>query len=179
MEYTEKYKEGVFKLFEKELNKCEIIYNPNIKGIWFVNRETKYWYLEYKVEDNFLWWRHQYFNRIIKLFAMPNDVFEKLISEWVENKLNREVLTTKGLDVSIAKQVEEILNCKELSVYGDANGNLIGVEETLNCKVLTTASWVWKRLGMVEETLNCKVLTTLETKHRRPKRVEETLNLNK
>ncbi len=50
MNYTEKYKEGFYKRIEKELNQCEIIYNPNTKGIWFVNRERKYWFLEYKVE---------------------------------------------------------------------------------------------------------------------------------
>ena len=116
MNYTEKYKIGVIKQFEKELNKCEIIYNPNTKGIWFINRETKYWYLEYKIETNYLWWRYEYFNRIKKLFAMTNEVFNKLISEWVENTLN----------------------CKVLSTFMTINPNRLGVEDTLNCKVDST-----------------------------------------
>jgi len=157
MEYTEKYKEGVFKLFEKELNKCEILYNPNTNGIWFINRETKYWYLEYKVEDNFLWWRHQYFNRIIKLFAMPNDVFEKLISEWVENKLNREVLTTQKYVGFDTLQVEDTLNCKVLTTMKGSNRPISRLEETLNCKVDTTGTTISSLWDLVKETLNCKV----------------------
>jgi len=64
MSYPETFKKGFITEIEKELNKCEIIYNPNTKGIWFVNREEKYWYLEYKIETNYLWWRYEFFNML-------------------------------------------------------------------------------------------------------------------
>ena len=50
MNYTEKYKEGFYKRIEKELNQCEIIYNPNTKGIWFVNREENIGSLNIKLK---------------------------------------------------------------------------------------------------------------------------------
>ncbi len=135
MKYTDKYKIGVIKQFEKELNKCEIIYNPNTKGIWFINRETKYWYLEYKIETNYLWWRYEFFNMFKRLFSMPGEVFDDVISRWVE----------------------ETLNCKVISTRGDEFDDLVKVEETLNCKVLTTNYSAKYRDRWVEETLNCKV----------------------
>ena len=78
MNYTEKYKEGFYKRIEKELNQCEIIYNPNTKGIWFVNRDRKYWFLEYKIETNYLWWRYDYFKKITSLLAMTSEVFSEI-----------------------------------------------------------------------------------------------------
>ena len=115
MSYPEKFKQGFIKQIEKELNKCEIIYNPNTKGIWFVNREEKYWYLEYKVESNYLWWRYEFFKLYTNLFSMDGEVFEKLISEWVENKLNGKVGTTLQHTMNCVQQVEDTLNCKVLS----------------------------------------------------------------
>jgi len=124
MKYTDKYKIGVIKQFEKELNKCEIIYNPNTKGIWFINRETKYWYLEYKIETNYLWWRYEYFNRIKKLLAMTNEVFDEIISEWVENILNCNVLSTRDRFIAFKYELEDTLNCEvhatDYSIDGEA-----------------------------------------------------------
>ena len=39
-------KEVIFKKLYKDLSKTEII--PYQNGIWFIDREKKYWYLEYK-----------------------------------------------------------------------------------------------------------------------------------
>ena len=117
MNYTEKYKEGFYKRIEKELNQCEIIYNPNTKGIWFVNRERKYWFLEYKIETNYLWWRYDYFKKITSLLAMTSEVFQKLISEWVENKLNAKVGRTELHNLDENTAVQDTLNCKVVSTY--------------------------------------------------------------
>ena len=132
MNYPDKFKQGFITEIEKELNKCEIIYNPNTKGIWFINREEKYWYLEYKVETNYLWWRYDFFKTYMMLFSMSSEVFQELISEWVENKLNGKVDTTD--------------NCRESLFYN--------VEDTLNFKVDSTWSLLYDCEDEVEDTLN-------------------------
>ena len=176
MSYPEKFKQGFINQIEKELNKCEIIYNPNTKGIWFVNREEKYWYLEYKVDTNYLWWRYDFFKSYTDLLSMPSEVFEKVISEWVENKLNGKVATTKSLNFPNGLAVEDTLNCKVVTTHLYQYNFHLLVEDTLNCKVDSTTS---KRLilkGMVEDTLNCKVLSTILAYQRDVTKVEETLN---
>ena len=117
MNYPDKFKQGFIKAIEKELNKCEIIYNPNTKGIWFINREEKYWYLEYKIETNYLWWRYEFFNMFKRLFSMPEEVFDEVISRWVENILNCNVLSTRDRFIAFKYELEDTLNCKVLSTH--------------------------------------------------------------
>ena len=176
MNYPEKFKQGFIKQIEKELNKCEIIYNPNTKGIWFVNREEKYWYLEYKIETNYLWWRYEFFKLLTDLFSMPSEVFIEVISKWVEDTLNCKVLTTNTGSSKIILEVEDTLNCKVLTTESAIVGAGLGVEETLNCEVLST--WLrWKRSNAtVEETLNLKVDKTSKRSGTKLMRVENTLN---
>jgi hypothetical protein len=80
MSYSNKFKQGFIDRVEKKLRDCEIIYNPKTKGIWFINREERYWYLEYKIETNYLWWRYEFFNQLKELFCMSNEVFDEIIS---------------------------------------------------------------------------------------------------
>ena len=117
MDYPESFKKGFINKIEEELNKCEIIYNPNTKGIWFVNREEKYWYLEYKIETNYLWWRYDFFKFYTNLFSMESEVFQPLISEWVENKLNAKVGRTELHNLDENTAVQDTLNCKVVSTY--------------------------------------------------------------
>ena len=177
MEYTERYKEGFNKVIEKELNKCEIIYNPNTKGIWFINRERKYWFLEYKIESHYLWWRYDYFKKIKTMLAMNGEVFKLFICEWVENKLNSKVLTTEFHNVSQISEVEDTLNCKVLLTKDNRLRASVLVEDTLNCKVIST-DIVDKLVpnSLVEETLNCKVLSTDSDVCAYVNKVEDTLN---
>ena len=176
MNYTEKYKEGFYKRIEKELNQCEIIYNPNTKGIWFVNRERKYWFLEYKIETNYLWWRYDYFKKITSLIAMTSEVFQKLISEWVENKLNGKVDTIDKSCYDGGKMVEDTLNCKVVTTSYNNTKFSGRVEETLNCKVESTTLSYFIKLFLVEETLNCKVDSTWSLLDDCEDEVEDTLN---
>ena len=177
MSYPETFKKGFIKQIEKELKKCEIIYNPNTKGIWFVNREEKYWYLEYKVETNYLWWRYEFFDMFKRLFCMSDEVFNEVISEWVENKLNCEVLTTESAIVGAGLGVEETLNCKVDSTKSNHWIQSQTVEETLNCKVLSTSDSYSNRPKEVEDALNCEVLTTYLCESIRNNMVKNTLNL--
>jgi hypothetical protein len=134
MSYPDKFKQGFINLIENELNKCEIIYNPNTKGIWFVNREEKYWYLEYKVESNYLWWRYDFFKSYIDLLSMTSEVFTEVISEWVENKLNGKVDTTKSLNFPNGLAVEDTLNLKVDKIQSRWENFGVRVEDTLNLK---------------------------------------------
>ena len=177
MSYPETFKEGFIKQIEKELNKCEIIYNPNTKGIWFINREEKYWYLEYKIETNYLWWRYEFFNMLKTLFSMPDEVFNDVISEWVEDTLNCKVLSTKYLSLDKTHSVEDTLNCKVLTTNETFQARPNWVEDTLNIKVLKTNGELYNYIEMVEDTLNCKVLSTEALISFSDSMVEETLNL--
>ena len=199
MSYPDKFKQGFINLIENELNKCEIIYNPNTKGIWFVNREEKYWYLEYKVETNYLWWRYDFFKSYMELFSMSSEVFQELISEWVENKLNAKVGRTELHNLDENTAVEETLNCKVLTTGFGKSSFPAEVGQTLNCKVLTTKMCIltedmevedtlnlkvdkiqsrWENFGVrVEDTLNLKVLATKTNFLSMKKSVEDTLNL--
>ena len=177
MSYPETFKKGFIKQIEKELNKCEIIYNPNTKGIWFVNREEKYWYLEYKIESNYLWWRYEFFKFYTTLFSMTSEVFNQVISEWVEDTLNCKVLSTEQINCSWSRWVEDTLNCKVLTTERSCIKSRGKVEDTLNCKVLTTNETFQARPNWVEDTLNIKVLTTAHFESKSLFRVEETLNL--
>ena len=176
MSYPEKFKQGFIKQIEKELNKCEIIYNPNTKGIWFVNREEKYWYLEYKVDTNYLWWRYDYFRMFMELFCMDSEVFQKLISEWVENKLNGKVDSTTSKGLILKGMVEDTLNCKVDTTRYERTPIEWRVEETLNFKVVTTGIPDDSATEQVEDTLNCKVDTTKSLNFPNGLAVEDTLN---
>ena len=198
MDYPEKFRKEFIRQIEKELNKCEIIYNPNTKGIWFVNREEKYWYLEYKVDTNYLWWRYEFFNYYMTLFSMSSEVFNEVISKWVEETLNCKVLltnigvlrrvgavdetlnckvvTTEGLEAIRKHMLEETLNCKVLSTNHSLQTYPMSVEDTLNCKVVSTRFNIFHKQMMVEETLNCKVLTTTVHFGNLLVLVEDTLN---
>jgi hypothetical protein len=176
MGYPNKFKQGFIDRVEKKLKDCEIIYNPNTKGIWFINREERYWYLEYKIETNYLWWRYEFFNQLKELFCIPNEVFDEIISEWVENKLNCKVLSTSKGDGLKNYLAEETLNCKVLSTHWVAQTLRIRVEETLNCKVLSTNYYDNQLTKGVEETLNIKV-NKVDWGLSQHLNIEDTLNL--
>ena len=106
---NEKLKKVIFSKLYRDLDHIEII---EYKGsICFIDRNEKYWYLEYKKSGN-LYWRYDFFTNFFKLFSMERDEFQPIISDWVEEVLNYKVTTT-GTDKWIKRnEVEEILNCK-------------------------------------------------------------------
>ena len=110
---TDKVKQVIFKKLYNDLKGIEII--PYKNSLFFVDRENKYWYLEFD-NDGTLYWRYEFFDSFFSLFSMRYKEYEKVISEWME----------------------EILNCKVLTTKFDTTIDLYGMEEVLNCKVLTT-----------------------------------------
>ena len=86
---------------------------------------------------------------------MPNEVFDEIISEWVENKLNCDVLSTSRIFEYQSSVVEETLKCKVLTTHTLLDASEEEVEETLNCKV-NRVDWGLSQHLNIEDTLNLK-----------------------
>jgi len=100
-------KRRIFDKLYNDLKDAEII---DCKGsIWFIDREKKYWYLEYK-KSGYLMWRQQFFRDFFFLFSMQQHEFERVIADWVEEVLNCKVDTTIKLWNYAVIRVEEVLN---------------------------------------------------------------------
>jgi hypothetical protein len=175
MEYPEKFKEGFIKKIETELSKCEIIYNDNTESIWFINREKKYWYLEYICETNVLFWRPTFFNLYINIFSLDDDTFKLLISKWVEETLKCKVLSTSRLSNRKFSMVEETLKCKVFSTKGWYGNYAVEVEDTLKYKVLSTCKLERINSDVIDETLNYKVKSVIKYYSDSIEDVDETL----
>jgi hypothetical protein len=188
-------KEVIFKKLYKDLSKTEII--PYQNGIWFIDREKKYWYLEYKKNGD-LWWRYNFFENFFLVFSLERSEYEPLICEWVEEVLNCRVTTpssqcftdlyrVEGVlncrvttpnfkRVTIAPEVEEVLNYKVTTLKCNGCGAEIRVEDVLNCKVITPARAFNDYENVVEEVLNYKVITPRDSNPSDLVIVEEVLN---
>ena len=109
---NEKLKKIIFKKLYEDLSGVEIIQHND--SIWFIDRDEKYWYLEY-IKDGTLYWRYSFFNNFFNLFSTQFDEYEQVIVNWVE----------------------EVLNCKVVTPLWDLGLSVFSVEEVLNCKVVT------------------------------------------
>lgn len=119
----------IFRKLNDELSKAEIILAEN-KSIWFIDRANKYWYFELEKSGK-LWWRYEYFTDFFIIFCLEVNEFQPILSEWVEEILNRGVNTTSKIMGDWELEVEGVLN----------NGYRKGsrkVDEVLNHKVVTT-----------------------------------------
>ena len=100
-------KKIIFDKLYEDLKNAEIIHFQN--SIWFIDREKKYWYLEYK-KSGHLWWRYDFFTNFFRLFSLEQSEFERVIAEWVEEVLNSRVNTTNLEKFIFMELVEEVLN---------------------------------------------------------------------
>jgi hypothetical protein len=106
---NEKLKKLIFDKLYSDLSSVEII--PYKNSVLFIDRENKYWYLDYQ-KSGILFWRYKFFTDFFSLFCMKEDEFQSIISEWVEEVLNCKVKTSNQVLLSLMFQVEEVLNCK-------------------------------------------------------------------
>jgi len=155
---SEKLKQVIFKELYHQLGKVEII--PYKDSVFFIHRENKYWYFEFE-KNGRLWWRYDFFSDFFKLFSLGVEDYTKIISEWVEEVLNRKVSTTRMENGHICIPVEEVLNCKVTTTDLSTNQNVCIVEEVLNYRVSTIHKAVGQLSGMVDEVLSHKVSTTI------------------
>lgn len=80
-------KKIIYSELDDTLNNVEIIFYGN--SIWFINREQEYWYL--KLEDEFLWWRYDFFTSFFTLFSLNSNEFSLVIYEWFLNKVSQRI----------------------------------------------------------------------------------------
>jgi hypothetical protein len=131
MKIDDRLKKIIFKKLANDLSHVEVI--PYEDSIWFIDRDKKYWYLELE-NDGTLWWRHDFFDRFFQAFSLKLNDYVPLIVEWVEEVLNRKVLTTTRPFASQRFSVEEVLNRKVLTTrIGGIRGGR-WVEQVLNSK---------------------------------------------
>jgi len=147
-------KEIIFKKLYRDLSKVEIISYKD--EIWFIDRETKYWYLIYG-KSGTLYWRYNFFEKFFFMFSMYNRKYEPLISEWVEEVLNCKINATQSAWFIKPCGVEEVLNCKVNATGNVSQACAFQVEEVLNCKVNAIFGAGQPVPRKVEEVLNCKV----------------------
>ena len=128
----ERLKQIIFKKLYQDLSKAEII--PYEGNLWFIDRENKYWFLEYKKNGN-LWWRYDFFEDFFFMFSLKREDYEVIICEWVEEVLNCKVITSTHVYPRHHRMVEEVLDYKVNALVGIIKGNDIRMEDMLNYKV--------------------------------------------
>ena len=166
-------KKIIFNKLYEDLKHTEII--PYKDSIWFIDREKKYWYLQYK-KTGYLWWRYKFFTIFFLLFSLEQSEYERVIADWVEEVLNSRVKTTKRDQWLMRKPVEEVLNSRVNTTVCNRYRQMEGVEEVLNSRVNTTFAG-GATVGLtVEEVLNVKVDSTRSVAGKQLATVEEVLN---
>ena len=165
-------KKIIFNKLYEDLKHVEIIHFDD--SIWFIDREKKYWYLQYE-KSGYLWWRFDFFPRFFRLFSMERSEYERVIADWVEEVLNFKVGTTQPTAYRTIPSVEEVLNYKVCTTTGDFSNLPIRVEEVLNFKVDITHNSVYYTTK-VEEVLNFGVNTILDNYDQEVVKVKEILN---
>jgi hypothetical protein len=170
---TEKFKQTIFDKLSKDLSHVEIISYRD--SFWFINREKKYWYLEFQKSGR-LYWRWGFFSNFFQLFSMERDEYEPLITEWVESVLNGGVITTRTNANPNEIEVESVLNGGVITTYFRNSITTIMVESVLNGGVTTTGVGKGTSSFRVESVLNGGVTTTIGMQSKDKRKIDEVLN---
>jgi hypothetical protein len=145
-------KKIIFNKLYEDLKHVEIIHFQD--SIWFIDREKKYWYLEYE-KNGTLWWRHDFFTNFFLLFSIGRLEYQEIIAEWMKEVLNLKVDTIASGQFVSGYMIEEILNFNldtNIKFVSTSMRPLMG--DALNFKVdIKPEAHVSKRY-MVEEVLN-------------------------
>lgn len=166
-------KKIIFNKLYEDLSHVEII--PYNDSIWFIDRKNEYWYLEYE-KNGYLWWRYDFFVDFFSLFSMSQSEFEPLISKWVEEVLNCDIISPPWHRVGLMKRLDDVLNCEVIvPKRADTQGNFT-VDEVLNCKVNASCEIFGTICGELEEVLNCKVNKSRYIVYVASGEMEEVLN---
>ena len=166
-------KKIIFNKLYEDLKHAEII--PYKESIWFIDREKKYWYLEYE-KNVTLWWRYDFFTNFFLLFSLEQSEYERVIADWVEEVLNFKVDTTSLGYFPLGRGVEEVLNFKVDTTLDLQLQRKDWVEEVLNFKVGTTNKYFNQQTIEVEEVLSSRVKTTFGVTYTIETKVKEVLN---
>ena len=91
-------------------------------SIWLINPETKEWVVELE-KGGRLWWYWGFYLNFQRYFNMEESDYEKFITIWVEDVLNRGVSSTIRVQRKRGQQVEDVLN---RGVSSTENAEVIG-----------------------------------------------------
>lgn len=147
---TDKVKRFIFKKLYNDLKGVEII--PYKNSLFFVDRENKYWYLEFDNVGN-LYWRYEFFDSFFSLFSMRYKEYEKVISEWMEEVLNCKVSTTSFLNSVCFTEMEEVLNHKVNKTVFASWSTIVEMDDVLNHKVNTSIASISSMSDLLEKVL--------------------------
>jgi hypothetical protein len=147
-------------------------------SIWFIDAKSKYWYLELYKKTQTLWWRLDFFENFFILFGMEQREFVPVITEWVEEVLNGEIINSTNAVTSVdTVERMRITSNGNIVLTGQVAGvTQKKVEEVLNCKVLSTVGNLPPTQVMVEKVLKGEVVSTRRQKLRQETQVKEILN---
>jgi hypothetical protein len=81
-------------------------YTPD--SIWLINPETKEWMLELKISGS-LYYYYKTLDSFFKYLNMEESDFESFIKIWVEDALERGVISTRMTSGSLVFLVEDVL----------------------------------------------------------------------
>jgi hypothetical protein len=115
-EVSEKLKKIIKNKLSKDLSHAEIIFDKKTKSIWLIDLENEYWYFELEKTGD-LWWREEFFLRFFNLFSITRREFEPIIEKWVENLLNKNVISIEVENEFAPLKVQDLLNQKTRSSY--------------------------------------------------------------
>jgi len=173
---SSKLKSFIFDELYKELSHAEII--PHKGSIWFINREKQFWYFEFQ-NDGLLWWRFSYFSSFFSLFSLEAIEYRKIMTEWVEEVLNRKINSTRETNFSNSGGVEEILEYKVSHINPPLPTHNLKVNDVLKYSVETSMSKINDCLnnGIIDEVLNHSVTEEREIYYLNDSVVGEVLDV--
>ena len=145
----------VFHKLNKDLSKCEIILAEN-QSIWFIDRANKYWYFELE-KCGKLWWRYEFFTEFFTFFSLEHTSFQRLLSQWVEGILNREVVRINENHQGSPLWMDYILSSEVVTTDYAGLIPSCDVEDILNRGVKKTDNFYGERSSKIEEVLNREI----------------------
>lgn len=104
----DRLKKIIFKKLYSVLFDVELLHDGN--SSWFIDRNDKYWFLEYRHNDYILWYRYQFFDPFFATFSLKQEEYELIIKEWVEKLLDVDADTILPSRQDLYLSVIEILN---------------------------------------------------------------------
>jgi len=175
MKIDDRLKRIIFKKLSNDLSHVEII--PYKGDIWFIDRDNKYWYLEFRKKGH-LSWRYDFFEQFFQAFSLELDDYVSIIGDWVEDVLNHKVTTSRSYHGMPGWWVEDVLNHKVTTSKFSGDFVSVEVEDVLNRKVTTSIiPGIYKDIT-VEQVLNHKVTISVACCTADAKMVEQVLNSN-
>lgn len=151
---NKRIKEIIFKKLYKDLSHAEII--PHQDSIWFIDRENKFWYLEYK-KNGTMWYRFGYFTNLFAPFSLEYKEFQLVLAEWMEEVLNYKIKSYRYSSFTPTWTIEDILKCKVTNPYNSVMESGWKVDDVLNHMVTNPRDRISVTDSMLEEVLQPKV----------------------